>query len=310
MESGQETANAGTDAAPPTNQAHLHPPSGVTTGHVTPLYRARHEPRFRRQHLIKAYQNNHDCNLVVVIDQIVPDTITHFAETLMELDPTKDLHLLLHTPGGDGEVAVRMARMAQEASARFVLLVPDTAKSAGTVLALAAHEIVMAATSDLGPIDPQIFVADRGFVSAKDLIVAVDGAIAAVNAQPDTFAIQAAMLAGIDATTLQFARSALARTGDLARQAISSHSDRTPADIDALCKTIAQPFIESPRSHHAVIGAHEAEAAGLPITRLPMQSPHWLEIWEIWSHYFALGPLATLSVYEGARASLILSNDA
>jgi len=78
-----------------------------------------------------------------VIDQIVPDTITLFAETLMELDTAKDLHLLLHTPDGDGEVAVRMARMAQEAGNRFVLLVPDTAKSAGTVLALAAHEIVM-----------------------------------------------------------------------------------------------------------------------------------------------------------------------
>ena len=143
-ESWQETAHpAAATAGSPTDSAHLHPPSGVATGHVTPLNRARHEPRFRRQHLIKAYQHNHDCNLVVVIDQIVPDTITLFAETLMELDTAKDLHLLLHTPDGDGEVAVRMARMAQEAGNRFVLLVPDTAKSAGTVLALAAHEIVM-----------------------------------------------------------------------------------------------------------------------------------------------------------------------
>jgi hypothetical protein len=50
-------------------------------------------------------------------------------------DTERDLHLMLCTPGGDGETALRLARIAQAASHRFVLLVPHAAKSAVTVLA-------------------------------------------------------------------------------------------------------------------------------------------------------------------------------
>src|SRR5260221_10979514 len=95
----------------------------------TPLSRAQHESRYLRQELIKAYQARHGCRLVVMIDQIDPDSATLFAELLHGADPGLDLHLLLRSPGGDGEVAVRLARMAQAASRRFVVVVPDIAKS-------------------------------------------------------------------------------------------------------------------------------------------------------------------------------------
>lgn len=78
-----------------------------------------------------------------MIDQIDPDSATLFAELLHGTDPDLDLHLILRSRGGDGEVAVRLARMAQAACRRFVVVVPDIAKSAATIFALGAHEIVM-----------------------------------------------------------------------------------------------------------------------------------------------------------------------
>jgi ClpP class serine protease len=113
----------------------------------TPLFRAQHESRYHRQLLIREYEQAYNCNLVVMIDQIMAESVTYFAELLYGVDKAHDLHLMLCSPGGDGETAIRLARMAQSASARFVVVVPESAKSAATILALGAHEIVMGPTS-------------------------------------------------------------------------------------------------------------------------------------------------------------------
>ena len=77
------------------------------------------------------------------------------------------------------------------------------------------------------------------------------------------------MLGGIDATMVQFARSALDRTGDIARQAIASNPDRSGEEIDALCESIHGPLIDTPKMHGALVGATEADAAGLNVTQPP-----------------------------------------
>lgn len=269
----------------------------------TPLFQAQHEPRYRRQQLIRDYQARYDCNLVVLIDQILAESVTYFAELLHGLDPAKDLHLMLCSPGGDGETAIRLARMAQAACSRLVVLVPESAKSAATIFALGAHELLMGPTSDLGPIDPQVLLPDRGFVSAKDVIAAVDKAIEDVDKRPNTYPLHAAMLGGIDAPSVQFARSALSRTADLAKQAISSNPDRTEPEIEELCAAIAEPLITSPHSHGALIGASEAKLAKLPVTELDPGCEQWMRIWNLWTQYFALGPIYQLRAYEGERAS-------
>jgi hypothetical protein len=240
-----------------------------------------------------------------MIDQVTPESVTLFSEVTHDLDRSRDLHLLLCSPGGDGETAIRLVRIAQAACARFVVVVPETAKSAATIMALGAHEILMGPTSDLGPIDPQILVPERGFYGAKDLIAAVDSALNDVAERPDTYPLHAAMLGGIDSIVVQFARSALERTGELARQAISSNPDRSEDDVERLCSSIYDPLIREPHSHGAVIGAPEAAQAGLPVTGLDPLSEHWQHIWNLWTRYFALGQVGLLSVYEGERASQV-----
>lgn len=285
-------------------------PSGsegpALTYRYTPLFRAQHDPRYRRQNLIRKYEEHYDCNLVVMIDQITQDSVTYLAECLHDVDPTKNLHLLLCSPGGDPETAIRLIRMAQAVSREFVIVVPEQAKSAATIMCLGANEILLGATSDLGPIDPQILVPDRGFVSAKDLIAAVEAAITNVAANPDTYPIHAAMLGGIDAPTVQFARSALDRTGDIARQAIASNPDRDETDVATLLASIQSPLIDAPKTHGALVGATEALEAGLPVTALKPDCDQWRAIWELWTQYFAIAPnIAFLRVYEGRTASQV-----
>lgn len=73
-----------------------------------------------------------------------------------------ELDLILETPGGLAEVAEDIVRQIRTKYARVGVIVPGWAKSAGTILAMAGDEILMGASSALGPIDPQI-----GFSSGK-----------------------------------------------------------------------------------------------------------------------------------------------
>jgi membrane-bound ClpP family serine protease len=143
----------------------------------SPLYEAYNAPRYERQKLIREYQDTYSCRLVVMADAIFPYNITPFEETLYDADPNKDLHVLFFTLGGDGETALRLVRQAQSRCKKLVVIVPDQAKSAGTLFALGADQIYMGPTSDLGPIDPQFQLSENsGLVAGKTIIDAVEDA--------------------------------------------------------------------------------------------------------------------------------------
>ncbi len=153
----------------------------------TPLYQAEHGARFERRRLIQEYEATYDCNLIVFADVIFPDGVVYFEELLSELQPGRDLHILLRSPGGDGETAIRMLRSAQSRCRRLTVVLPDQAKSAATLFTLGAHSILMGPISDLGPVDPQFPFRGRGLVAGKDIIAAVDNAARAVQGAPETY---------------------------------------------------------------------------------------------------------------------------
>jgi ClpP class serine protease len=71
-------------------------------------------------------------------------------------DPDVPLDLVLHTPGGLVLAALQIAKAVRDHKAKVTVFVPHYAMSGGTLIALAADEIVMCSHSVLGPIDPQI----------------------------------------------------------------------------------------------------------------------------------------------------------
>jgi ClpP class serine protease len=71
-------------------------------------------------------------------------------------DADVPLDLVLHTPGGLVLAALQIAKAVREHKARVTIFVPHYAMSGGTLIALAADEIVMCKHSVLGPIDPQL----------------------------------------------------------------------------------------------------------------------------------------------------------
>ncbi len=70
--------------------------------------------------------------------------------------PDTPIDMILHTPGGLVLATEQIARALIRHKAKVTVFVPHYAMSGGTMLALAADEIVMDANAVLGPVDPQL----------------------------------------------------------------------------------------------------------------------------------------------------------
>lgn len=86
-------------------------------------------------------------------------TIQDSEEVLRAIKMTDEdvpIDLILHTPGGLVLAAEQIAHALASHKAKVTVFIPHYAMSGGTLLALAADEIVMSENAVLGPVDPQL----------------------------------------------------------------------------------------------------------------------------------------------------------
>src|SRR5689334_22084109 len=93
-------AAPGLDAAPNVGE---HP-------RQSPIYHAHHSDRYQRQELIRAYEERTGAKLLAVVDVIDLDFVQNIEEHLINDDGRRELHIVLRSPGGDGEQALRAVR--------------------------------------------------------------------------------------------------------------------------------------------------------------------------------------------------------
>lgn len=83
--------------------------------------------------------------------------------------PDMPIDILLHTPGGLVLAAEQIAFALKRRQGHVTAFVPHYAMSGGTLVALAADEIVMDPNAVLGPVDPQLGTAQSSFAAASVL---------------------------------------------------------------------------------------------------------------------------------------------
>ncbi len=71
-------------------------------------------------------------------------------------DPDVPLDIVLHTPGGLVLASLQIARAIKNHPGKVTAVIPHYAMSGGTLIALAADEILMDKHAVLGPVDPQL----------------------------------------------------------------------------------------------------------------------------------------------------------
>jgi len=103
------------------------------------------------------------------ITRDVVDDLEFFLEE-HDLSSKGGIDVVLHTLGGDADAAYHIGILLQKLAGERELsfIVPRMAKSAGTLLACSGDKIIMTRISELGPVDPQVYVESaRTWVSAK-----------------------------------------------------------------------------------------------------------------------------------------------
>jgi ClpP class serine protease len=156
-------------------------------------------------------------------------------------DEDVPLDIVLHTPGGLVLAALQIARAIQARKSKVTVFVPHYAMSGGTLIALAADEIVMCEHSVLGPVDPQL-----GQMPAASLLRVVEQ-------KP---------LSEIDDQTLIMAdvgRKAIAQVKAAAQSFLAKH---LPPDR---AEALAEKLATGTWTHDYPISAAEAREMGLPV---------------------------------------------
>ena len=118
------------------------------------------------------------------------------------------IDLILHTPGGLVLASEQIARALVEHKGKVTVFVPHYAMSGGTMIALAADEIVMDPNAVLGPVDPQI-----GGAPAASIIKAVEQK--PIERVSDTTLILADISRKAQAQVQAFVTELLAESGQL-----------------------------------------------------------------------------------------------
>ncbi|BAS26867.1 SDH family Clp fold serine proteinase [Limnochorda pilosa] len=157
--------------------------------------------------------------------------------------PEMPIDLILHTPGGLVLATEQIAHALINRPGRVTVFVPHYAMSGGTLLALAADEVVMDPNAVLGPVDPQI-----GNYAAADILKVME--MKPVEEVEDQTLILA-----------QVARKALRQVRDLVIRLTTANG--MPADQ---AERIADALSSGQWTHDYPIGLEEARELGLPVS--------------------------------------------
>ena len=152
------------------------------------------------------------------------------------------IDLLLHTPGGLVLASEQIAYALRAHPGKVTVLVPHYAMSGGTLLALAADEIVMDEAAVLGPVDPQL-----GDMPAASLVRVVGKK--AVDRLDDRTLVMA-----------DVAEKALRHMKQVVRDLLAEHLGQKQAE------TLAEELAGGHYTHDDPITVGEARELGLPVS--------------------------------------------
>jgi len=186
-----------------------------------------------------------------------------FMTTVNNLDRSKGLDLLLHTPGGDTaatESIVDYLRKMFGANIRAV--VPQLAMSSGTMIACACKSILMGKQSSLGPVDPQL-----AGVPAHGVIEEFNRARDEVKVDPSKIPIWQPIINKYHPTLIGECQKAINWSEQLVRDWLStgmlagdSHKDEK---IDRIVKELIDHALTLSHARH--LSAEKCTAFGLNI---------------------------------------------
>lgn len=283
----------------------------------TPLFRALQAERYQRQEMIRAIEDHTGRRLICYVSGpaalVSRDDITPLYDLLQDVREGDDLDLMLQTMGGDVDAAERIVLLLDKTigrGAKLRVVVPDSAKSAGTLIAVAGDSIVMGPPSELGPIDPQVIVSTlNGQQLSRPAQSYLDGLTEILEKTKDGELPMAyvPLLEKFDPALIDVCRKALNRSQRFAERFLTERMLREHPDKVTL---VAGRLNDNKQwlSHGAVINCDGATDLGLTVEYLKTDDPLWQSYWRLYcqTKLQLTGPYD--KIFESRYASLHLSS--
>lgn len=214
-----------------------------------------------------------------------------FMATTHELDRSKGLDLFLHTPGGDIAATESLVDYLRAMFDDIRVVVPQIAMSAGTMIALASHKVLMGKHSSLGPIDPQIGgIAAHGIIEEFEQArqeIQRDGAVAVELWRP--------IIARYSPTLIGACRKAIDWSNEIVKQWLVSGMFDGDQDAiekaEAILRELGDHALTKSHSRH--ISASRAREFGVNVVDL--ENDHDLQNAVLTVHHAAIQTLSSTS---------------
>ncbi|MFO1488337.1 MAG: ATP-dependent Clp protease proteolytic subunit [Verrucomicrobiota bacterium] len=189
-----------------------------------------------------------------------------FMTTIHELDRTKGLDLLLHTPGGETAATESIVDYLRSMfSTDIRAIVPQLAMSAGTMIACACKQIVMGKHSSLGPIDPQF-----GGIAAHGIIEEFNQAQRDIKSDPSFIHVWQPIFHKYQPTLIGECVKAIQWSETMVAEWLSTGMFKGQADVPVKVKKVMQEIASHALtlSHARHLSAAKCKELGLDIVML------------------------------------------
>ena len=189
-----------------------------------------------------------------------------FMTVIHEMDRSKGLDLVLHTPGGETAATESIVDYLHSMFGTNIrAIVPQLAMSAGTMIACASKEILMGKQSSLGPIDPQF-----NGIPAHGIVEEFKRAFSEVQADPSRIPIWQPIIAKYHPTLIGECEKAIQWSEEMTREWLvrgmlseSSNANEVAASIVA---DLADHALT--KSHARHLSADRCKEIGLNVKML------------------------------------------
>jgi hypothetical protein len=230
--------------------------------------------------------------------------------------PAGPLALMLHSPGGSPTAAEWIVSFLRHKFDPIVAIVPSMAKSAATMLALAADEILIDERGELGPTDPQ-FVLGGAYAGRRSPAHAIlqqfEKARESLAREPREIVAWTPILREVGPSLLAEAENWITLSNTLVAQWLERYMFRSEADRHAKATGIAEWF-----GNHANFGTHsrpimvdELIGRGLRVDDLRRAERKSCRdaVWRAWSAYeVTFNKTSALRIFENSVGDAYITN--
>ena len=189
-----------------------------------------------------------------------------FMQAVCGLDRSKGLDLILHTPGGQIAAAESLVCYLKALFGNDIrTFIPQTAMSAGTMIALSTKEIVMGKQSNLGPIDPQF-----GGMSCAGIIEEFEQACRDVSINPELARVWGPIISKYHPTFIGDCRKAISWSESIVKKWLEENMFEACEDKESKAENVIKTLSSHDKtfSHSRHIHIDELKELGLNIIEL------------------------------------------